>query len=65
MEGRVVLFGRRIGNSYTDPKTCPGHVISWMCHVRSPSSCTIEDAERAGADRTAMAHDGGWFVMTF
>ena len=43
-EGRVMLWGRRIGIQYTDEKTCGRGVESWLCHLRPPSSCTLEQA---------------------
>jgi len=48
-EGRVMLWGRRIGIQYTDEKTCGRGVESWLCHLRPPSSCTLEQVSLAVA----------------
>jgi hypothetical protein len=54
--GRIFLWSDNAGLSYTDKEYCP-RVRNYECFFRAPSSCTLEDALRTGADTVVV--EGG------
>lgn len=46
--GRIFIWGKEAGITYTDPKTCL--MRNFECFFRAPSLCTLQDARAPGAD---------------
>ena len=52
---RTLVWADNIGNEFSDEATC-GDKFGFLCFLRPPSSCTLEDALMPGAD---TVHVGG------